>query len=163
MGFSKMNYWLMKSEPSEVSIDSLAHSPTKIIEWFGVRNYQARNFMRDKMKRGDQAFFWHSSCKQPGIYGIVSISSKNAHSDSTQFDPQNKYYDRKSTIEKPLWWCVDVKFITKTPYLSIKELKMYSQLENMQVLQKGNRLSITPIHNHEWQFILNLLEIKRLF
>jgi len=154
-----MQYWLMKSEPGEVSIDDVANMPGQTVEWFGVRNYQARNFMRDSMQIGDKAIFWHSSCKEPGIYGIVEVSSA-AHPDSLQFDPNSDYYEPKSTTDKPVWWCVDVKFIQKTRYLSIQELRNYSQLAEMRVLQKGNRLSITPVTQREWEFIADLLNIN---
>ena len=151
-----MNYWLMKSEPGEVSIDDVANMPNQTVEWFGVRNYQARNFMRDQMILNDKAIFWHSSCKEPGIYGIVTIATA-AHPDSLQFDNNSDYYEPKSTLEKPLWWCVDVKFERKTKYISIQELRKYSELANMTVLQKGNRLSITPITSDEWNFIMQLI------
>lgn len=154
-----MQYWLMKSEPGEVSIDDLQNMPDQKVEWFGIRNYQARNFMRDQMKIGDLAIFWHSSCKEPGIYGIVEICS-DAHPDSLQFDPNSDYYEPKSTTEKAVWWCVDVKFIQKTKYISIQELRKYPELSEMRVLQKGNRLSITPISKEEWQFIGKLLDQK---
>ena len=152
-----MQYWLMKSEPGEVSIDDAANFPNQSVEWFGIRNYQARNFMRDQMKIGDKALFWHSSCKEPGIYGIVEISTA-AHPDSFQFDPANEYYEPKSTTEKAVWWCVDVKFVRKTKYISIQELRQHPELATMKVLQKGNRLSITPVTDEEWQFIMHLLE-----
>lgn len=151
-----MRYWLMKSEPSECSIDSLAKLPKKTIEWFGIRNYQARNFMRDEMQIGDMAFFWHSSCKEPGIYGIVEVST-NVHPDTTQFDLESDYYDPASTQENPRWWCVDVSLFKKTRYISIKELRQYQELKNMQVLKKGNRLSITKLSKAEWDFINNVL------
>lgn len=152
-----MQYWLMKSEPGEVSIDDVANFPNQSVEWFGIRNYQARNFMRDQMQIGDKALFWHSSCKEPGIYGIVEVSTA-AHPDSFQFDPANEYYESKSTTEKPVWWCVDVKFVKKTKYISIQELRQYPELAMMKVLQKGNRLSITPVTQEEWMFITRLLE-----
>ena len=149
----------MKSEPSELSIDDLAKLPQQTVEWFGIRNYQARNFMRDQMKIGDLAFFWHSSCKFPGIYGVVEIAT-NVHPDSTQFDPNNEYYESKATSAKPIWWCVDVKLVKKTKYLAINQLRTYEQLDKMRVLQKGNRLSITPISQKEWDFINQLLLIN---
>ncbi|MFN8769928.1 MAG: EVE domain-containing protein [Neisseriaceae bacterium] len=151
-----MQYWLMKTEPSEYSIDDLPNLPNQSIEWFGVRNYQARNFMRDEMKIGDLALFWHSSCKEPGIYGVVKISTA-IHPDSTQFDPQSHYYDKTSTPDNPRWWCVDVKFVQKTKYVSIAELRKYSELADMQVLKRGNRLSITKVTQQEWAFIKKLL------
>ena len=151
-----MQYWLMKSEPSDVSIDDLSRLPNQTIEWYGVRNYQARNFMRDTMKDGDLAIFWHSSCKDPGVYGVVKIVGP-AHPDSLQFDPGSKYYDEKSTTLNPRWWCMDVKLVKKTKYISIAELRNYPELSQMQVLRKGNRLSITPISKDEWEFIYRLL------
>ena len=151
-----MRYWLMKSEPSELSVDDLVNLPGKTVEWFGVRNYQARNFMRDLMQKGDLALFWHSSCKLPGIYGIVKVVEL-AHPDSYQFDQMSKYYDVKSTPNKPIWWCVDVQLVKKVPYLSIEQLRLYSQLENMQVLKRGNRLSITPVSQNEWEFLQYLI------
>lgn len=153
-----MNYWLMKSEPLECSITSLQSLPNQTIEWFGVRNYQARNFMRDEMQLGDLAYFWHSSCDNPGIYGVVEIASK-PHPDTTQFNPSDDYYDPKSTQDNPRWWCVDVKFKLQTKYISISELRQYKELENMQVLKKGNRLSITKISLIEWKFIQKLLKL----
>lgn len=151
-----MQYWLMKSEPSDISIDDLSNFPDQSVEWFGVRNYQARNFMRDLMKPGDLAFFWHSSCKEPGIYGIVKVKD-GVHPDSKQFDKSSKYFDAKSTKENPRWWCVDVKLVKKTKYVSIANLREYSELSGMQVLQKGNRLSITRVSSKEWEFINKLI------
>lgn len=149
-----MRYWLMKSEPSEVSIDDLAARPDQTVAWDGVRNYQARNFMRNQMQLGDQAFFYHSSCEQPGIVGIT-IVSKLAYPDATQFNPKSKYYDPKASPENPRWFNVEVKLVRKTRLLSLKELKTYPELSNMRILQKGNRLSITPIDPAEWTFILS--------
>ena len=150
-----VQFWLFKSEPSEISIDDMANFPGQTIEWFGIRNYQARNFMRDQMRAGDKALFWHSSCKEPGIYGIVEVASA-AHPDSYQFDPVSHYYDAKATNANPRWWCVDVKFVSKCKYLSIQALRTYPQLSSLRVLQKGNRLSITPVSQLEWEFILAL-------
>ncbi|MCX8515218.1 MAG: EVE domain-containing protein [Burkholderiales bacterium] len=151
-----MQYWLMKSEPTEVSIDDLSSFKQQTVEWFGIRNYQARNFMRNQMQIGDLAFFWHSSCKQPGIYGIVKIVSK-AHPDSLQFDINSEYYEPKSTPENPRWWCVDVQLVKKINYISIQQLRSYPELHTMQVLQKGNRLSITKVDGKQWNFIANLI------
>ncbi|MEW6314190.1 MAG: EVE domain-containing protein [Pseudomonadota bacterium] len=151
-----MNYWLMKSEPSEVSIDDLAALPGQTISWFGVRNYQARNFMRDQMRVGDRAFFYHSSCAEPGIAGIVEIC-RAAHPDETQFDARSKYYDAKATREQPRWFNVDVKLVEKIRLLPLQELRSHEPLRQMQLLQRGNRLSITPVSPHEWKFILRLL------
>ena len=151
-----MRYWLMKSEPSDVSIDDLASFPDQTVDWYGIRNYQARNFMRDQMKLGDQAFFYHSGCEVPGIAGIVEICSR-AYPDRTQFDPKHRYFEPKSTPENPRWLNVDVKLVRKTRLLSLKELREYPELANMRILQRGNRLSITPVDPREWEFIAALL------
>ena len=151
-----MRYWLMKSEPSDVSIDDLASFPDQTIDWYGIRNYQARNFMRDQMKLGDQAFFYHSGCEVPGIAGIVEICSQ-AYPDRTQFDPKHRYFEPKSTPENPRWLNVDVKLVRKTRLLSLKQLREYPELANMRILQRGNRLSITPVDPREWEFIATLL------
>lgn len=151
-----MRYWLMKSEPSDVSIDDLAKFPDQSVDWYGVRNYQARNFMRDQMKLGDQAFFYHSNCEVPGIAGIVEIS-KLAYPDRTQFDPKHKYFDPKSTPENPRWMNVDVRLARKTRLISLKELRSHPELATMRILQKGNRLSITPVDPREWEFIMGIL------
>ena len=151
-----MRYWLMKSEPGDVSIDDLANFPDQSVDWYGVRNYQARNFMRDQMKLGDQAFFYHSNCDVPGIAGIVEIS-KLAYPDRTQFDAKHKYFDPKSTPENPRWMNVDVRLVRKTRLLSLQELRSYPALTNMRTLQKGNRLSITPVDPREWEFIMGIL------
>lgn len=151
-----MRYWLMKSEPSDVSIDDLAALPNQTIAWYGVRNYQARNFMRDQMQPGDQAFFYHSSCAEPGIVGLVEIS-KRAYPDQTQFDPANKYFDPKATQENPRWFNVEVKLVRKTRLVGLKELRDHPQLASMRILQKGNRLSITPVDPREWQVIMEML------
>lgn len=151
-----MRYWLMKSEPTEVSIDDLERKSDKTIAWFGVRNYQARNFMRDQMKVGDKIFFYHSSCKQPGIVGIAEVS-KLAYPDETQFDKKSKYFDPKATSEHPRWFNVDVTFKRKTRLISIQELRNIPALKNMRILQKGNRLSITPIDPSEWKHIIKII------
>ena len=151
-----MRYWLMKSEPGDVSIDDLANFPDQSVDWYGVRNYQARNFMRDQMKLGDRAFFYHSNCDVPGIAGIVEIS-KLAYPDRTQFDSKSHYFDPKSTAENPRWMNVDVKLVRKTRLLSLKELRSYPELAHMRILQKGNRLSITPVDPREWEFIMEVL------
>ena len=144
-----MRYWLMKSEPSEVSIDDLESMGA--VPWFGVRNYQARNFMRDQMRVGDRVFFYHSSCMEPGIAGIAEVS-KLAYPDETQFE-DGKYFDPKASRENPRWFNVDVKFVKKTPLISIAELRKHPELEKMRILQKGNRLSITPLDPAEWDYI----------
>jgi predicted RNA-binding protein with PUA-like domain len=151
-----MRYWLMKSEPSDVSIDDLAAMPDQTVAWYGVRNYQARNFMRDQMRVGDGIFFYHSSCPEPGIAGIAEVSTL-AYSDATQFDPASKYFDPKATSQKPRWFNVDVKFIRKTRLVSIKELRSRPELANMRILQTGNRLSITPVDPAEWHFIMQII------
>lgn len=153
-----MRYWLMKSEPSDVSIDDLASFPNQTVDWYGVRNYQARNFMRDQMKLDDLAFFYHSNCDEPGIVGIVEVS-KLAYPDRLQFIEGHKYYDPKSTPENPRWVNVDVKLVRKTRLLSLKELRSYPELETMRILQRGNRLSITPVDPREWAFIMQLLQV----
>jgi predicted RNA-binding protein with PUA-like domain len=152
----EMRYWLMKSEPSDVSIDDLASMPDQTVAWYGVRNYQARNFMRDQMRVGDGVFFYHSTCEEPGIAGIAEVS-KLAYPDATQFDRENKYFDPKATSENPRWFNVDVRLVRKTRLVGIKELRSYSELGNMRILQKGNRLSITPIDPAEWDFIMGIL------
>jgi len=151
-----MRYWLMKSEPSDVSIDDLAKLPNQSVAWYGVRNYQARNFMRDQMKVGDKVFFYHSNCEEPGIAGLAVVS-KLAYPDETQFDPKNKYFDPKATRENPRWFNVDVKLVKKTRLVSIKELREHPPLAHMRTLQKGNRLSITPVDPKEWAFIQTML------
>ena len=150
-----MRYWLMKSEPSDVSIDDLASMPDQTVAWYGVRNYQARNFMRDQMCVGDGVFFYHSSCPEAGIAGIAEVSS-SAYPDATQFDPASKYFDPKATSQNPRWFNVDVRFIRKTRLVSIKELRSSPELANMRILQTGNRLSITPVDPAEWDFITGI-------
>jgi len=150
-----MRYWLMKSEPDEFSIDDLARAKNQSTPWFGVRNYQARNFMRDQMKVGDRAFFYHSSCPEPGIAGIVEISAP-AYPDATQFDRKSPYFDAKSTKDAPRWVNVDVKFLEKTRLVSLAELRSDPALARMRVLQRGNRLSITPVDPAEWTHVVKL-------
>ncbi len=145
-----MAYWLMKSEPSEYSIDDLVRD--KKSAWFGVRNYQARNFMRDDMKLGDQVFFYHSSCPEPGIAGLCKVASKPLP-DVTQFDQKNAHFDPKSTREKPIWICVEVGIVKKTSLVSLATIRATPELESMRILQRGNRLSITPVAEEEWNFI----------
>ena len=151
-----MRYWLMKSEPSDVSIDDLAAMPDQTVAWYGIRNYQARNFMRDQMRVGDKVLFYHSSCAEPGIAGLATIS-RQAYPDATQFDPKNKYFDPKATPENVRWVNVDVKLVKKTRLLSLAELRSHPELATMRVLQRGNRLSITPVDPAEYAFILTLL------
>jgi predicted RNA-binding protein with PUA-like domain len=147
-----MRYWLMKSEPSEVSIDDLAAMPKKTVAWYGVRNYQARNFMRDQMTVGDLAFFYHSSCPEPGIAGIVRVS-KAAYPDASQFDRKSPYYDPKATREAPRWLNVEVMLVEKTRLVPLVELRSEPALAGMRVLQRANRLSITPVDPREWTYI----------
>jgi len=147
-----MHYWLMKSEPEEASIDDLARAPDATLPWTGVRNYQARNFMRDSMQVGDGVLFYHSSCAQPGIAGIAKVAS-TAYPDPTQFISDSPYFDPKASPESPRWILVDVSFVRKTPLIPIATLREHPQLEAMRVLAKGNRLSITPVSAQEWRFI----------
>ena len=154
-----MKHWLMKSEPDEVSIDDLAKLPRKTSPWTGVRNYTARNFMRDAMSVGDLAFFYHSSCPEPGIAGIVKVASA-AHPDPTQFDAKSDYHDPKSTRENPRWMCVDVTFVEKTRLVPIAELRGAKALDKMVTLQRGNRLSITPVTDGEWEAVIKLAKKK---
>lgn len=152
-----MRYWLMKSEPADVSIDDLASFPNQTVDWYGVRNYQARNFMRDQMQVGDGVLFYHSNCAEPGIAGIAEVS-KQAYPDRTQFDPKHKYFDEKATAEKPRWFNVDVKLVRKTRLLSLKELRETPELANLRILQRGNRLSITPVDPRDLETILDKLK-----
>lgn len=140
----------MKSEPSDYSIDNLEKDG--IIDWYGIRNYQARNFMRDEMRIGDLAFFYHSNCKEPGIVGVMKVS-KLAYPDKLQFKKNHKYFDAKSNPEDPRWVNVDVSFVKKIPLVSLAKLRTYKELETLKILQRGNRLSITPLSEFEWQFI----------
>lgn len=149
-----MSYWLMKSEPSELSIDDALAAPAA--PWFGVRNYQARNFMRDAMRVGDGVLFYHSSCAQPGIAGIAEVAS-TAYPDQTQFDPASKYFDPKASPENPRWMLVDIAALRKTRLLGLPELRACPALSEMLVLQKGSRLSITPVTAGEWTQVMELL------
>jgi predicted RNA-binding protein with PUA-like domain len=147
-----MRYWLMKSEPEECSIDDLVKAPKQSVPWFGVRNFQARNFMRNEMKIGDQVFFYHSSCEVPGIYGLAEVSSE-PYPDETQFDKKSNYYDEKSRPEKPRWYLVDVKLVKKTRAVPLSEMRATPEIADMIVLRRGNRLSITPVDLKDWNFI----------
>ncbi|TXI24402.1 MAG: EVE domain-containing protein [Ottowia sp.] len=149
-------YWLMKSEPDECSIDDALAAPNQTVPWIGVRNYQARNFMRDDMRVGDGVLFYHSSCAEPGIAGIARVAS-GAKTDPTQFDPASPYYDPKSKPDAPRWLLVDVQALRKTRVLGLAEMREVPELAEMRVLQRGNRLSITPVTEGEWQFIAKLL------
>jgi len=146
----------MKSEPDEFSIEDLARAPHRTTPWFGVRNYTARNFMRDTMKVGDGVLFYHSSCAVPGIAGLARVASK-AYPDETQFDRKSPYHDPKAKREAPRWMLVDVQLVKKTRLMPLEEMRGYRELQDMVVLRRGNRLSITPVAEHEWRFILELL------
>jgi predicted RNA-binding protein with PUA-like domain len=154
-----MRYWLMKSEPSECSIDDAA-APDATVPWVGVRNFQARNFMKKEMARGDRVLFYHSSCAEPGIVGIAEVASAPSP-DETQFDPKSHYYDQKSRTESPRWWHVDVKVLKKTRLLSLAEMRASPELATMRVLKRGNRLSITPVSDEEWNSVTRLLDAPR--
>jgi predicted RNA-binding protein with PUA-like domain len=153
-----MNYWLLKSEPGEFSVDDLAASPRKTTHWNGVRNFQARNFMRDQIKKGDLAFFYHSSCAEPGIVGIVEIT-RDAYPDETAFDSNDKHYDANSNRDTPRWFVVDVRLKRKLknpiPLLKLKQ-HAGDSLFGFQLLQRGNRLSVMPISAQQWKFVLSL-------
>ena len=153
-----MRYWLMKSEPDEFSIDDLVRAKGRTTPWFGVRNYQARNYMRD-MKVGERAFFYHSSCPEPGIAGIVEVS-RLAYPDATQFDPKSDYYDAKATRDAPRWDHVDVRLVEKTRLVSLPELRGEPALADMVILRRGNRLSITPVTPGEWKAIVKMAARK---
>ena len=154
-----MRYWLMKSEPDEFSIDDLAAAKGRTMPWFGVRNYQARNFMRDQMRVGDRAFFYHSSCPEPGIAGVAEVTAQ-AYPDATQFDRKSPYFDPKAMRDAPRWFNVDVTFVEKLRLVSLAELRSHPELERMRILQRGNRLSITPIDPAEWAFVLKIAKRK---
>ncbi|HET9577285.1 MAG TPA: EVE domain-containing protein [Usitatibacter sp.] len=147
----------MKSEPDEFSIDDLVKAPRKSTPWFGVRNYQARNFMRDAMRIGDGVLFYHSSCDVPGIAGIARVAS-TPYPDATQFDRKSEYHDPKSKREAPRWVLVDVALEKKTRLMPLEEMRSYPELAGMAVLRRGNRLSITPVAEREWKFILKKLD-----
>ncbi|MCW5591137.1 MAG: EVE domain-containing protein [Burkholderiales bacterium] len=151
-----MSYWLMKSEPDEFSIDDLVRAPRKTTPWFGVRNYQARNYMRDAMRVGDGVLFYHSSCEVPGIAGLAEVASA-PHPDETQFDPKSPYFDPKATRASPRWMLVDVKLVRKTRLLPLDELRLRPELADMVILRRGNRLSVTPVTPAEWKAIGKLL------
>jgi predicted RNA-binding protein with PUA-like domain len=153
---SKKNYWLMKSEPSECSIDDALAAENATVPWTGVRNYQARNFMRDRMQVGDGVLFYHSSCAEPGIAGLAEVAS-TPYPDATQFDRKSKYYDPTAKREEPRWVHVDIKALQKTRLIGIAELRAQPELADMVILRRGNRLSITPVTGAEWRFIATKL------
>jgi predicted RNA-binding protein with PUA-like domain len=150
-----MNYWLMKSEPSEVSVDDALAAPDATVAWTGVRNYQARNFMRDAMRVGDGVLFYHSSCAEPGIVGVARVASA-PYPDPTQFDPKSPYYDPASKRDAPRWQLVNVQVLRKIPTITLPQLRAKPELADMLVLKKGNRLSITPVEPGHWKAILAL-------
>ena len=153
-----MSFWLMKSEPDDFGIDHLKARPEKTEPWDGVRNYQARNMMRDQMKKGDQVFFYHSNCKQPGIVGLMEVV-REGYVDHTAFDPDQKYYDPKSDPDNPRWYMVDIKYKRHLKReISLQELKPYADdaLRDFPLLRRGNRLSIMPVTAEQWAFILSL-------
>jgi predicted RNA-binding protein with PUA-like domain len=152
-----MAYWLMKSEPEECSIDDVERAPSQKVPWFGVRGWQARNFMRNDMRVGDGVLFYHSSCAVPGIYGLAEVASE-PYPDETQFDPKSPYYDEKSRRDTPRWYLVDVKLVRKTRVMPLSEMRNTPSIASMQVLRRGNRLSITPVTPEEWNEVLRLLE-----
>jgi predicted RNA-binding protein with PUA-like domain len=151
-----MNYWLMKSEPSAFGIDDLARRPNQTEAWDGVRNYQARNMIRDGMKIGDLVFFYHSNCEAPGIVGLAEIV-REAYPDPTAFDPAHKHYDLRSRPEQPTWFMVDVRFVRKLKRtIALAELKNHPELQDFPLVRRGNRLSIMPVSEMQWEFILAL-------
>lgn len=151
-----VHYWLMKSEPDECSIDDALAAPNATVPWTGVRNYQARNFMRDAMQVGDGVLFYHSGCPEPGIAGIARVAS-GTRPDPTQFDPASPYHDPKSSPEQPRWLLLDVQALRKTRLVNLAQLRARPALAAMRVLQRGNRLSITPVEPEEWVEITQLL------
>src|SRR5919202_6331061 len=151
-----MRYWLMKSEPDECSIDDVLAAPERKTPWSGVRNYQARNFMRDAMRVGDGVLFYHSSCAEPGIAGLAEVAS-TAYPDHTQFDPRSDYYDPAAKRDSPRWVNVDVRALKKTRLVPLAELRKHKALAKMVLLRPGNRLSITPVSAAEWKYITSRL------
>jgi len=154
-----MRCWLLKSEPDEFSVDDLAAAKGRTTAWFGVRNYQARNFMRDQMHIGDLGFFYHSSCPLPGIAGIVEVTAE-AYPDATQFDRKSPYHDPKASRDAPRWFNVDVTLVEKLRFVPLSALRAHAELARMRILQRGNRLSVTPVDPAEWKFVLKLAKRK---
>jgi predicted RNA-binding protein with PUA-like domain len=153
-----MRYWLMKSEPDEVSFDDVLAAPGQTVAWFGVRNYQARNFMRDGMQVGDGVLFYHSSCAIPGVAGIARVAS-GAYPDASQFEEGGTYFDPKATREQPRWISVDVKAVVRGRYLPLTEMRGVPELEDMVLLQKGSRLSVSPVTAGEWRTVCELMGV----
>ena len=152
----KKNYWLMKSEPESYSIDHLENDKDQTTHWDGVRNYQARNFMRDDMKKGDKVLFYHSNAKPPGAAGVAEIV-KEAYPDFTAFDPDDKHYDPKSKEDKPTWYMVDIKFVKKFKnFVPMNDMKDNEKLSEMRLLQKGNRLSVMPVTKEEFDEVVKM-------
>ena len=152
-----MRYWLMKSEPEDCSIDDLAALLNQSVPWYGVRNYQARNFMRDTMRPGDGVLFYHSSCADPGVAGLAEVAGA-PYPDPTQFDPASPWFDPKASPERPRWVLVDVRLVRKTRLLPLRQMRDMPALAGMLLLKPGNRLSITPVSAPEWQAVLALLD-----
>ena len=151
------NHWLMKSEPAECSIDDLRRAPGQTLPWVGVRNYQARNFMRDAMRPGDGVLFYHSSCADPGVAGLARVAAA-AYADATQFDPASPYFDPKASPAAPRWLNVDVQWLASTRLLSLREMRQRPELAGMLLLKPGNRLSITPVSGAHWAAVTRLLQ-----
>ena len=158
MPSAQPQFWLMKSEPAECSIDDLAHAPGQRVPWIGVRNYQARNFMRDSMRVGDGVLFYHSSCAEPGVAGLARVASA-AYPDLTQFEAGSPYFDAKASPDAPRWLLVDVALVKKTRLLALREMRQRPELATMQLLKPGNRLSITPVTAAEWAALTALLDV----
>ena len=151
-----MKHWLMKTEPGEFGIDDLASRPNQTEPWDGVRNYQARNMIRDEMKTDDWVFIYHSNCEMPAIVGIARIA-REAYPDPTAFDPQHKHFDPSSHVDNPRWYMVDVQFVRKlTRPIALAELKGKPELSGLALVRKGNRLSVMPVDEAMWDFILSL-------
>jgi len=153
-----VSYWLFKSEPSTFSIDDLASSPRKTTCWDGVRNYQARNFMRDDMRKGDLVLFYHSSCDPTGVAGVAEVV-REAYVDHTAFDPDDRHYDARSNVQAPRWFMVDIRLRRKlSRIITLAELREHenNQLKDLALLRKGNRLSILPVSKKQWDYILSL-------
>ena len=154
-----MAYWLMKSEPDEVSFADVLAAPARTVAWFGVRNYQARNFMRDAMQPGDGVLFYHSSCAIPGVAGIAEVASA-PYPDATQFEQSSHYFDPKATKEQPRWISIDVRAVDEGDFLPLSEMRTMPELEDMVLLQKGSRLSITPVTAAQWKAILKRMKVR---